>query len=99
MFTEFDKAVKEILCGEHRDMCCLVPIIKKADRWLTTFGLDGTIQLLEMACECAARDIKPVPVPAQPTVGKPEDKPILPPPPAVVTKTCPDAIPAKGEVK
>lgn len=102
MFTEFDKTVKEIICGKHREMCCLLPIIDKAEDWLDTFGKEGTIQLLELLCTCAAPQPTPPPTPNPPVVTPPTPNPTIPvtyeqPNPTPTTK-CAEDIPPKGQV-
>jgi hypothetical protein len=99
MFSTYDKTVQDIICGKHRDMCCLMPILPKVQRWLSTFGYAGTLELLELACACAVQTPAPTPPPQEkPKEVKPTVEVVYVPPPTLPA-ACSTVIPAKGLTK
>lgn len=107
-FSEYEKVLAEVLCHKHPDLCCLIAdgtdhTARKFADWVSSFGLERTIQLIELQCACLDKEVKPdvpigitpigliVPIDTPPV--KKEDKPV----PPVVTPCGP--LPAQGAWK
>jgi len=92
-FSAYDNVIAEIMCGEHREICCLEDktVFDKVLYWLAEFGADRTRKLIKLACACETPET-PAPPGERPPVTQNEPPTFEPPvfccPPGTTKVTC-----------
>lgn len=107
--TDKDQAriIAEIMCGMHRDLCCLVgeqgdfSVLKKVHHWLNQYGYSQTKQFIELQCACKGGDVPPPGGGGGGPPPPPPPKETPPPPPPPPPAACPPGyqMPPKGQTK